>query len=118
MAKKIAKTTKKVAKTAAPKARTKSQIFGEIADATELPRKDVAAVFDAMSGLIKKDIGRRGPGVFTVPGLMKIKKISKPRRAARKGINPFTGEEMMFKAKPAHNVVKVQPLKNLKEMAK
>ena len=60
--------------------------------------------------------GRRGPGAFTVPGLMKIVKVHKPRRAARKGINPFTGEEMMFKAKPAHNVVKVRPLKNLKEM--
>ena len=118
MAKKKAKTKKRVAKTAAPKARTKSQIFGEIADSTDLTRKDVAAVFDAMSGLIKKDIGRRGPGVFTVPGLMKIKKVHKPKRPARKGINPFTGEEMMFKAKPAHNVVKVQALKNLKEMAK
>ena len=58
----------------------------------------------------------RGPGTFTVPGLMKIAKVHKPRRAARKGINPFTGEEMMFKAKPAHNVIKVRPLKSLKEM--
>ena len=47
---------------------------------------------------------------------MKIVKLHKPRRAARKGVNPFTGEEMMFKAKPAHNIVKVRPLKSLKEM--
>ncbi len=116
MAKK--KTKKKVTKKTGLKARTKSQIVGEIAEQTDLTRKDVANVFDAMAGLIKKDIGRRGPGTFTVPGLMKIKKVHKPRRAARKGINPFTGEEMMFKAKPAHNVVKVLPLKGLKEMAK
>ena len=88
----------------------------KIADKTGLTRRDVASVFDEMTGLIKKDLGRRGPGVFTVPGLMKIEKKHKPRRAARKGVNPFTGEEMMFKAKAAHNVIKVRALKNLKDM--
>jgi nucleoid DNA-binding protein len=110
------KKTRKTAAKAELKPRTKSQILGEIADNTGLTRKEVAGVFDAMTTLIKKDLGRRGPGTFTVPGLMKIKKIHKPRRPARKGINPFTGEETMFKAKPAHSVVKVQPLKGLKEM--
>ena len=114
MAKK--KTKKKAAKMTETKPRTKSQIFGEIADATGLTRKEVAGVFDAMTGMIKKDLGRRGPGMFTVPGLMKIQKIHKPKRPARKGINPFTGEEAMFKAKPAHNVVKVRALKGLKDM--
>ncbi|MAB83638.1 MAG: DNA-binding protein [Phycisphaerae bacterium] len=114
MAKK--KTKKKTKKTTEVKPLTKSQIFGTISDDTGLTRKEVASVFDSMNGLVKKEIGRRGPGMFTVPGLMKIVKTHKPRRAARKGINPFTGEEMMFKAKPAHNVVKVRPLKGLKEM--
>ncbi len=115
MAKK--KTTKKKAASKTElKPRTKSQIFGEISETTGLSRREVAGVFDAMTGLIKKDLGRRGCGAFTVPGLMKIVKISKPRRAARKGINPFTGEEAMFKAKPAHNVVKARPLKALKDM--
>lgn len=114
MAKK--KTKKKTKKTTEVKPLTKSQIFGTISDDTGLTRKEVASVFDSMTGLVKKEIGRRGPGMFTVPGLMKIVKTHKPRRAARKGINPFTGEEMMFKAKPAHNVVKVRPLKGLKEM--
>ncbi len=104
-------------KKAAAKPPTKSQILGHIADDTGLTRKEVSAVFDSLSGLIKKNIGRRGPGVFTVPGLMKIKVNKKPATKARKGINPFTGEEMMFKAKPARRVVKVLPLKNLKEMA-
>jgi nucleoid DNA-binding protein len=113
------KTTRRTTRRASAteiKPRTKSQIFGEIAEATELTKRDIAAVFDEMTLLIKKDLGRRGPGMFTVPGLMKIVKQHKPRRAARKGVNPFTGEEMMFKAKPAHNVVKVRPLKGLKEM--
>lgn len=98
------------------KPRTKSQIIGEISEQTELTRKEVQSVFDAMSGLIKKDLKSRGPGVFTVPGLMKIKVVRKPATKARKGINPFTGEETVFKAKPARNVVKVQPLKGLKDM--
>lgn len=104
-------------KAAAAKPPTKSQILSSIADDTGLTRKDVSAVFDSLSGMIKKNIGRRGPGVFTVPGLMKIKVNNKPATKARKGTNPFTGEEMMFKAKPARRVVKVLPLKNLKDMA-
>tara|TARA_Y100000589_G_scaffold20775_1_gene17055 strand:- start:4729 stop:5079 length:351 start_codon:yes stop_codon:yes gene_type:complete len=115
MAKK--KTKKKTKKSATEvKPLTKTQIFGSISDETGLTRKEVASVFESMTGLVKKQIGRRGPGTFTVPGLMKIVKQHKPRRPARKGVNPFTGEEMMFKAKPAHNVVKVRPLKGLKEM--
>ena len=119
MAKKKKKTTTKKRKTTRStevKARTKSQIFGDISESTGLSRTEVAGVFDEMTTMIKKDLGRSGPGMFTVPGLMKIKKVHKPRRLARKGINPFPGEEMMFKAKPAHNVVKVRALKNLKDM--
>ena len=79
-------------------------------------RKQVAGLFDGLAGMIKKDLGKRGPGTFTVPGLMKIKVVRKPATKARKGVNPFTGIEMMFKAKPARNVVKVQALKGLKDM--
>ena len=104
-------------KKAAPvKALTKSQVLGSLADETGLTKREVASVFDAMGGLIKKNLGRRGPGVFTVPGLMKIKVVRKPATKARKGINPFTGEDTVFKAKPARNVVKVLPLKGLKDM--
>ena len=98
------------------KARTKSEVTGAIADETGLTKKEVATVFEALSGIIKKDIGRRGPGQFTVPGLMKIRVKRKPATKARRGVNPFTGEEMMFKAKPARNVVKVTALKALKDM--
>jgi len=98
------------------RARTKSQVFVELAEQGDLTRKQVATVFDGLASMIKKDLGKRGPGTFTVPGLMKIKVVRKPATKARKGINPFTGEEMMFKAKPARNVVKVQALKGLKDM--
>ncbi|MEM7082437.1 MAG: HU family DNA-binding protein [Pseudomonadota bacterium] len=103
-------------KTAVKKAPTKSEILAHISDKTGLTRKEVSSVFEELEGLIKKNLGRRGPGVFTVPGLMKIKVVRKPATKARKGINPFTREEMVFKAKPARNVVKVLALKNLKEM--
>jgi len=107
---------KKVAKKGSAKARTKSQVYGDLAEATDMTRKEIMGVFDGLSGMIKHDLGRRGPGTFTVPGLMKIKVVRKPATKARKGINPFTKEEMMFKAKPARNVVKVLALKGLKDM--
>ena len=100
-----------------PKPPTKSEIYAKIVEDTGLTRKDVAAVFESLSGQIKKNLGGRGgPGVFTVPGLMKRRVVKKPARKARKGVNPFTGEEMMFKAKPATKVVKVTALKGLKDM--
>ena len=71
---------------------------------------------ESLHGLIRKNIGRRGPGEFTVPGLMKIRKVTRPATKSRKGVNPFTGEEMVIKAKPARKAVKVTPLKALKEM--
>ena len=105
-----------MAKAAAKKAPTKTEILNNIAEQTELNKKDVAAVFDALAGEIGKALGKRGPGTFSIPGLCKILVQRKPATKARKGINPFTGEEQMFKAKPARNVVKIRPLKNLKDM--
>ena len=96
---------------------TKSEIYAKIVDDTGLTRKDVAAVFESLNGQIKKSLGGRGaPGMFTVPGLMKLRVVKKPAKPARKGTNPFTGEEMMFKAKPASKAVKVTALKGLKDM--
>lgn len=102
--------------TASKKPPTKSEIMRYISEDTDLTRKEVNAVFESLQSLIKKNIGRRGPGVFSIPGLMKIKVVRKPATKARRGINPFTGEETTFKAKPARNVVKVSPLKGLKDM--
>ena len=105
-----------MAKATAKKAPTKTEVFGNIAENTDLSKKDIAAVFDALSSEIKKAVGKRGAGQFTIPGLCKITVVHKPATKARKGINPFTGEETMFKAKPARNVVKIRPLKGLKDM--
>ena len=108
---------KKKAGAATKKPPTKSEIYTKIADDTGLTKKDVAAVFESLSGQIKKNLGGRGaPGMFTVPGLLKMRVVKKPARKARKGVNPFTGEEMMFKAKPASKAVKVVALKGLKDM--
>lgn len=102
----------------AAKAATKSEILARIAASTDLSRKQVASVFDALNTDIRSALGRKGPGTFVVPGLMRINVIQKPATKARMGINPFTKQEQMFKAKPARKVVKVRPLKALKEMAK
>jgi len=118
------KTAKK--KTAAKKApavksikepMTKSTLYATIAERTDLQKKQVAAVFEELATIINGHVKRNGAGVFTLPGLLKIKVVRKPATKARKGINPFTGEPTVFKAKPARNVVKSQPLKALKDMA-
>ena len=94
---------------------TKSEVLLQISKDTGLSRKQVGSVFDSLSGVVKKSL--RSNGLFTLPGLLKITTVKKPATKARKGINPFTGEEVMFKAKPASTSVKVRPLKKLKEMA-
>jgi nucleoid DNA-binding protein len=109
---------KSMATATAPKPPTKSELLNSISQATELSRKQVSAVFDALAEEIKKAVGKKGPGSFVVPGLMKIKVVHKPATKARKGISPFTKLETVFKAKPARKVIKVRPLKSLHDMAK
>jgi nucleoid DNA-binding protein len=96
---------------------TKSQIVASIADSTALSKKQIGAVMDELHTLIERSIKKRGAGEFTIPGILKISTVNKPARKARKGINPFTGEETVFKAKPASIAVKIRPLKKLKESA-
>jgi nucleoid DNA-binding protein len=100
------------------KSATKSEILTNIAKATELSRKQVTSVFDALSSQIKAAVGKKGPGAFALPGLLKIIVIQKPATPKRTGINPFTKQEQVFKAKPARKVIKVRALKALKDMAK
>lgn len=96
---------------------TKTQILNEIADNTGLTKKEVTAVLDELSVVIERHVKKRSIGEFTLPGLLKIKTVKKPARKARKGINPFTGEETTFAARPASTAVKVLALKKLKDMA-
>lgn len=95
----------------------KTQMLTQISEATELNRKQVQAVLDELTNIIEGHVKKKGVGEFVLPGLLKITTVKKPATKARKGINPFTGEEVMFKAKPASTSVKVRPLKKLKEMA-
>lgn len=96
---------------------TKGGLIKTIMDMTDLAKKDVASVLESLHTLIEMHVRSRGPGKFVMPGLLKITVVKKAARPARKGINPFTGEEQMFKAKPAHKVVKIKALKKLKEQA-
>ncbi len=125
-AKKKAPAKKAVAKKAAAPAKkikaiseryTKTQMLTQIADNTELSRKQVQSVLNELTDIIEGHVKKRACGEFVLPGLMKIVTVKKPAKKARKGINPFTGEETMFKAKPASIAVKIRPLKKLKEMA-
>jgi nucleoid DNA-binding protein len=95
---------------------SKSQILNAISEATGVSRKEVTSVLECLSELIECHVKKRGAGQFTLPGLLKIVTTRKPATKARKGINPFTGEETVFKAKPARTVVKIRPLKKLKDM--
>jgi nucleoid DNA-binding protein len=93
---------------------TKSEILAYIADQNELSRKQVAGVFESLNTVMRKSL--RGNGEFTLPGLMKLRVVKKPATKQREGVNPFTGEKMVFKAKPASKKVRALPLKQLKEM--
>ena len=102
---------------AAKKPPTKTELFTNIATATDLTRKDVAAVFAALETEVKKVMGPRGAGAVTIPGLVKLQKKKVPARPAEKNWkNPFTGEVQTRPAKPASKKVVVRPVKNLKDM--
>ena len=115
----VKKTAKKMAPVKMPSIKdpmSKSGVIKTITDVTCVPTKDVKMVLECFSQVIEKHVKSGGPGKFVMPGMMKITVVKKPARPARKGVNPFTGEEIMLKAKPAYKAVKIKALKKLKEM--
>lgn len=138
MAKKVSKTKSKPASrsaakpaakpaaarkiSASAKPRKKSELFTLIAEHTELTRKQVAAVFDTLGSVMSVDLAKPGadkPKTFVVPGMMKVQSTYRPATKSAQKPNPFKpGEMMTVKAKPARTVIKVRPLKGLKEMVK
>lgn len=94
------------------KAPTKSEIVAQICKDTKLSRKEVGKVFDSLNGVIRKAL--RGSGLFTLPGLLKMKVVKKPAVPERQGINPFTKLPTVFKAKAASKKVRILALKGLK----
>ncbi len=104
-------------KSKTPKSITKSEVYAALSESTGLSKTQIAGVFDSLVDLVGKNIGSGGPGIFTIPNLLKIKVVRKAAVPARTGVNPFTKQETVFKAKPARNVVKLQALKSLKALA-
>jgi nucleoid DNA-binding protein len=94
----------------------KTEIVTALCEATGLTKQQVSELFGELADLIKKNLNEKGPGVFTIPDLIQIKVVRKPATEEHKGINPFTKQEMIVKAKPATNIVKLIALKGLKEM--
>jgi nucleoid DNA-binding protein len=101
---------------AAKKRMTKAQVITEISEFSELDKKSVGKVFDGLAELIKKELSKKGPGEFVIPGLLKLKVRTKPATKERKGIDPFTKQERVFKAKPASKSVRAAALKALKDL--
>ena len=94
----------------------KSQVIRHLTETSCLAKKDIVAVMEALQDVIEGHLKKRGPGEFVLLGLAKFKVVHKPATKARKGVNPFTGEPTTFAAKPARNVVKIRPLKKLKDI--
>lgn len=95
---------------------TKTELLNTVAGLTGVARKQVAQVIESLEKVIEAHLKKGGAGMFTLPGIIKLHVVHKPATRARKGINPFTGEETTFKAKPARNVVKAKALKKIKDM--
>lgn len=98
---------------------TKAEMLSSMVTTTGLTRKQIKSVFESLAALMKNALGKDGPGVFASPsGIMKIVVVNKPAVPAHEGINPFTKEKQMFAAKPARRVVKIRPMKALKDLVK
>ena len=96
---------------------TKARLNALLADETGLSKRQVESVFDSMMGVIKGQLGKRGPGEFTIPGIVKLRVVKKKATKAREGRNPATGEKITIPAKKARKVVKATVLKATKELA-
>jgi nucleoid DNA-binding protein len=101
---------------ASKKPMNKTEVLNALAEGTGLTKEQVAGLLEQLAELIKKNLSDEGPGVFAIPDLLQIKVVRKPEVPEHTGVNPFTKQEMVFKAKPAKNVVKLVPLKGLKTM--
>jgi nucleoid DNA-binding protein len=99
-----------------PKPAKTGEVYSALAEKTGLGKKEISGVFAALSDLVARELGKKGPGQFVLPGLLKLKVIRKPATKAKQGVNPFTKEPMMIQAKPARNVVRAVPMKALKDL--
>ena len=101
-----------------PKAMTKSTMLQELSVATSLTKKQISQVFDSLAELIHRQLGKKGPGLFTIPGVVRLTRKFKPATPARQGPHPITKVMMTFAAKPARNTVKARAVKALNDAVK
>ena len=94
---------------------SKSQFVAAVAEKSGLSKKQAVAAMEAVNDVVKDELGKKGPGEVIIPGLLKINVVVKPAVPAREGINPFTKQPTIFKARPARKVVKARPIKALKD---
>jgi DNA-binding protein HU-beta len=95
---------------------SKAEVISELATFSELDKKAVTRVFDGLTELIKKQLGAGGPGEFVIPGLLKLKAVHKAATPERTGVNPFTKQPTVIKAKPASKKITARPVKTLKDL--
>jgi nucleoid DNA-binding protein len=94
---------------------SKSQFVTTLAEKSGLNRKQATSALDTINAMVAQQLGKRGPGEVLIPGLLKLNIVDKPATRKHEGINPFTKEPMTYKAKAARKVIKVRPLKALKD---
>ena len=94
---------------------SKSQFVTALAEKSGLSKKQAASALNTINMLVAQELSKRGPGEVLIPGLIKLNVVEKPAVPEHEGINPFTKEPMTFKAKAARKVIKVRPLKSLKD---
>jgi nucleoid DNA-binding protein len=100
------------------KALTKTAVYQELSTQTGLSKKQVGEVFDALTELVKREVGKKGPGQVTLPGIVKLQVKLKKATKARPGRNPKTNEPITIPAKPARKVLRARVLKVLSEVVK
>ena len=100
---------------AAAKPINKSQLTAVLSEKTGLTKAQVNTVLDSLDEVLKQQLGKKGPGVFQFPGLLKLQVRARPAQSAKKGRNPATGEEITIAAKKASKRIAVRPLKALKD---
>jgi nucleoid DNA-binding protein len=94
---------------------SKSQFVDALAEKSGLTRKQAVSALDTINAIVSQQLGRQGPGEVLIPGMLRLKVVDKPATPQHEGVNPFTKEPMTYKAKPARKVIKVMPLKALKD---
>ncbi len=99
----------------ASKRMNKSQFVTVLSEKSGLSKKQAKAAIDSINAMVAQQLGQKGPGEIILPGLLKLSIVVKPATHQHEGINPFTKEPMTYKAKPARKVVRVRPLKALKD---